>query len=130
MSTPAQFKKIQSIFSDVLQRSEENITPEKTIFVDLEVESVEALELEFSLEEAFDFTIGEKDLWKLPSYLTANNMITDGRLNNEAKILVRGNFKGMSDDSIDAISNPNELYTYLTVEDVALYVEKIAKDAA
>ena len=123
-------QKVKNVFAEVLQKSVSDINDDCTIFVDLEVESVEGLELEFSLEEEFNLTIDEKSLWKLPGFITSKNMITDDHLNKEAKELVRKTYSKLSDDEIDLLKSPADLHKYLTVMDVISYIEKYQDNAA
>lgn len=122
--------KVQNIFSEVLQKPASEFSMEKTIFVDLGVESVEALELEFSLEEEFDISISDKDIWKLPTFIASNSLVQDNALTEDAKALIKLNYPSMSDEQIDGISNPSDLHKYLTIGDVVAYLDKRERNAA
>lgn len=117
-------EKLYSVISEALQKPLDCVTAEKKVFVDFQIESVEALELEFAIEEEFDLKIGEKDLWKMPSYLINNNYVKDGKLIEAAYKDIAKSFPAFSQDTLSLIKQPNDIYKYIRVVDIARYVSQ------
>lgn len=124
-------EKLYDVISDALQKPVSQISEEKKIFIDFQIESVEALELEFALEEAFDVKFETKDLWKLPSYLINNNMIENGTLTKVAYREIHCAFPGFDEETIQSIKLPSDIYKYIRIADIRTFItDKNQKVAA
>jgi acyl carrier protein len=55
-------KEIISIISDVSGFDEEEITPEKNFFKDLEVDSIKAIEITVAIEKKFKISVRDEDV--------------------------------------------------------------------
>ncbi len=62
MDNEAAFEKFKSCAVEVLQVPADKITPEATFGTDLDVDSLDLVELVMALEEAFDITVDESEL--------------------------------------------------------------------
>lgn len=120
-------ERLFKVISEALQKPIESITSNKKLFIDFNIESVEALELEFAIEEEFNVKIDEKNLWKIPSYLTNQGMIENGEYNNEAKQIIQKAFPLMIEETVQNIKTANDIYKEITVQDVVYFLEDISK---
>ncbi|MCB0726889.1 MAG: phosphopantetheine-binding protein [Ignavibacteria bacterium] len=55
--------KLVSIISDALRIAKENILPDTRIITDLNAESLDVLDIRFSIEQEFGFKIGEHEIF-------------------------------------------------------------------
>ncbi len=55
-------KEIISIISDVSGFDEEEITPEKNFFKDLEIDSIKAIEITVAIEKKFKISVRDEDV--------------------------------------------------------------------
>ncbi len=58
-------KKIVSIIADVSGIDEEEITPEKNFFKDLEIDSIKAIEITVAIEKKFKISVRDEDVPKI-----------------------------------------------------------------
>lgn len=56
------FDKVKEIIVETINCSQEDVTPEANLKEDLEMDSLDAVELNMALEEAFDLSIPDEDL--------------------------------------------------------------------
>lgn len=56
------FDKVKEIIVDTLGADEADVTPEATIFGDLGADSLDAVELNMALEDAFGISIPDEDI--------------------------------------------------------------------
>lgn len=66
------FEKVKEIIMDTINCDEEAITLEASLKEDLEMDSLDAMELSMALEEAYDLTIDEEEL---QSFETVKNIV-------------------------------------------------------
>lgn len=66
------FEKVKEIIMDTINCDEESITLEASLKEDLEMDSLDAMELSMALEEAYDITIEEDEL---QNFVTVKNIV-------------------------------------------------------
>lgn len=66
------FEKVKEIIMETINCDEEDITLEANLKEDLEMDSLDAMELSMALEEAYDLTIEEEEL---QSFVTVKNIV-------------------------------------------------------
>ena len=66
------FEKVKEIIMDTINCDEENITLEASLKDDLEMDSLDAMELSMALEEEYDITIEEEEL---QNFVTVKNIV-------------------------------------------------------
>jgi len=115
-------KLIESI-ADLTQNDKASIKFDTKIFSGLNLESVEMLELEYILEEEFNVTMDDNDLWKLPSYLVNNGLFEQGKILDDGITLVKEKLPNLTDEDLLNLNSPNNLLRNLTVNDIALYID-------
>jgi acyl carrier protein len=67
--------KIISIISDISGVDEEEITPEKNFYQDLEIDSIKAIEITVAIEKMFKISIRDEDVPKLTTVRQAVELV-------------------------------------------------------
>lgn len=67
------FEKVKEIIVETINCDEELVTLEASLKEDLDADSLDAMELNMALEEAFDITIAEEEL---ENFKTVNDIVT------------------------------------------------------
>ncbi|MEI3542058.1 MAG: phosphopantetheine-binding protein [Acutalibacteraceae bacterium] len=115
------FENLRSALSKSLDIEENEISLDSHLFRDFKIESVEILDITFRIEQEFDFTMGEGEFWNIAD-LIANEGLFNNGFSDEAKALIKENFS-MSDETIDSLTSPFDIYKHITVEDFVNYIE-------
>ncbi len=68
-------KTIISIISDISGFDEDEITPEKNFFKDLEVDSIKAIEITVAIEKKFKVSIRDEDVPKITTVKEAVELV-------------------------------------------------------
>jgi acyl carrier protein len=68
-------KEIVSIISDVSGFDEDEISPEKNFFKDLEVDSIKAIEITVAIEKKFKVSIRDEDVPKISTVKEAVELV-------------------------------------------------------
>lgn len=116
--------KLYEVISHSLQRSKDQMSADKKIFIDFKIESVETLELEFAIEEAFDKKIEPMDLWKLPSYIASKGMVEGGVFSPSAHKLINERFPLFEKELIASMKIANDLYKNIRIKDIAAFLSR------
>ncbi|MDO4978104.1 MAG: acyl carrier protein [Eubacteriales bacterium] len=66
------FEKVKEIIMETINCDEEKITLEASLKEDLDMDSLDAMELSMALEEAYDITIDEDEL---QNFVTVKNIV-------------------------------------------------------
>ncbi len=66
------FEKVKEIIMETINCDEENITLEARLKEELDMDSLDAMELSMAIEEAYDITIDEEELQK---FVTVQNIV-------------------------------------------------------
>ncbi len=69
-------KEIVSIISNVSGFDEEEITPEKNFFKDLEVDSIKAIEITVAIEKKFKISVRDEDVPKITTVKEAVELVS------------------------------------------------------
>ena len=115
------FENLRSALSKSLDIEENEMSLDSHLFRDFKIESVEILDITFRIEQEFDFTMGEGEFWNIAD-LIANEGLFNNGFSDEAKALIKENFS-MSDETIDSLTSPFDIYKHITVEDFVNYIE-------
>lgn len=67
------FEKVKEIIVETINCDEELVTLEASLKDDLDADSLDAMELNMALEEAFNITIAEEEL---ENFITVNDIVT------------------------------------------------------
>jgi len=92
------FKKVKDILMELLDVEDYEITPETYLVRDLEVESIDMLELAVSFNAAFDIEVNDDDLFlkDIRSYIPDNTKLEGGMvkaINEKYPFLSQGRIK-------------------------------------
>lgn len=68
-------KSIIAIISDISGFDEDEITPEKNFFEDLEVDSIKAIEITVAIEKKFKISVRDEDVPKIASVREAVELV-------------------------------------------------------
>ncbi len=68
-------KEIISIISDVSGFDEEEITPEKNFYKDLEIDSIKAIEITVAIEKKFKISVRDEDVPKIATVKDAVELV-------------------------------------------------------
>lgn len=79
-------KKIVSIIAEISGIEEEEITPEKNFFKDLEIDSIKAIEITVAIEKKFKISVRDEEIPKIVTVQQAvelvNSLLTQGARTN------------------------------------------------
>ena len=70
-------KEIVFIISEVSGFDEDEITPEKNFFTDLEVDSIKAIEITVAIEKKFKISVRDEDVPKITTIRQAVELVED-----------------------------------------------------
>ena len=70
-------KNIVSIIADVSGIEEEEITPEKNFFKDLEIDSIKAIEITVAIEKKFKISVRDEDVPKISTVRQAVDLVNN-----------------------------------------------------
>ncbi|MBU3093580.1 hypothetical protein KPL35_16090 [Clostridium sp. CF011] len=116
-------QKVMELLAKVLDFEKDEMSPESLLFKELSIESVETLEITFRIEQEFGISIGEGEFWNIANLIANQGMITDGKFTEEAVKLIKENIS-ITDDQIDKIKSPFEIYEYVSIQDLINYLAK------
>lgn len=68
-------KEIIAIIADVSGFDEEDITPDKNFFKDLEVDSIKAIEITVAIEKKFKISVRDEDVPKITTIKEAVDLV-------------------------------------------------------
>ncbi|MEM3036434.1 MAG: acyl carrier protein [Thermoplasmata archaeon] len=68
-------KEIKSIIADVSGFDENEITPEKDFFKDLEIDSVKAIEITVAIEKKFKISVRDEDVPRITNIKQATELV-------------------------------------------------------
>ena len=87
MSHDEIFKKVQGVLVDALGVDDDEVTPTARLTTDLHAESIDFLDIVFRIEKAFDFKIGQGELF--PDNINDPKYVTDGVVNAAGLALLK-----------------------------------------
>jgi len=70
-------KEIVSIISEISGFEEEEITPDKNFFEDLEVDSIKAIEITVALEKKFKISVRDEDIPNITTIKQAVDLVSE-----------------------------------------------------
>ncbi len=70
-------KKIIAIISEISGVDEEEITPEKHFFNDLEIDSIKAIEITVAIEKKFNVSVRDEEIPKIVTVRQAVELVTN-----------------------------------------------------
>ena len=117
--------KVIEILGSVLDSEGKKIDDTTKIFTELGMESIETLEFEFELDEAFGVKVEDQDLWKLPGFLANQQSISASEPPSaEACDILSNSFVGMQSTDWKAPVTVNDIYAAISVKDICNWVKR------
>ncbi len=116
-------EKVIALLAKVLDIEEGEMQPDTLLFKELAIESAETLEITFRLEQEFNISIGEGEFWNIANLIANKDMIVEGKFSDEAVVLIKDNMS-ITDEEIEKIHSPFEIYDYISIRDLVNYLEK------
>lgn len=113
-----------NLIAELTQRDSSELDINMTLFGDLALESVELLELEFSLEQSFSLKLGEKDLWNIPEYIIEMKMFNNGKFSEDAFEHIKNIVSQITPEILGKMSSPHEVLDYLSIADIDNFIQK------
>lgn len=118
---------IKSIFEEVLDEEIDFLNDGDYVFRDFNFESMDIMDLSFRIEEEFDISIEDDELWNLPGYIINKELLVNGKMNQEALALVKKEFELPEEEIVD-LESPFELNDFITIGMLINYIEKSRGD--
>ncbi|MEL6329313.1 MAG: acyl carrier protein [Planctomycetota bacterium] len=123
------FEKVQGVVVEALAVDEDEVTPEATIFGDLGAESIDMLDIQFQLEQAFGFKIEQGEMFP-DGVMQDEQYVADGKVTDKGLAELRDKAPHIDLSAIEADPKIERIREIFTVETVVRFVEhKLAKVA-
>jgi len=116
-------KKVMDLLAKASDFEKDEMSSESLLFKELAIESAETLEITFRIEQEFGISIGEGEFWNIANLIANQGMIADGKFTEDAVKLIKENIS-ITDEQIEKISSPFEIYDYITIQDLINYLAK------
>lgn len=122
-------KKVQTVLVDALAVDDEDVTPEASLTKDLGAESIDFLDIQFKLEQAFGFKIAQGEMF--PEDLLKNpDFVKEGKVTAAGMAQLRVRLPHVNFATFEADPQATKLGQMFTVDAVVTFVENKLKKAA
>ena len=123
------FEKVQEVLVDALGVDEEDVTPEASLTRDLEAESIDFLDISFQLEQAFDITIAQGELF--PDNAASNpDYVVDGKLTPQGMAALKERLPHVDFSEFESDPQLTKIAGAFTVDALVRFVEQKRQAAA
>jgi acyl carrier protein len=122
MSQSEVFEKVQTVLCDALGVDEDEVTPEATLFGDLNAESIDMLDIVFRLEKSFDIKISRNELFP-EEVLTNPEYVQGGKVTPTGIAELRKRIPFVNLDGFAANPNVKDFANLFSVQDIVRFVE-------
>jgi acyl carrier protein len=123
------FEKVQEVLVDALGVDEEDVTPEASLTRDLEAESIDFLDISFQLEQAFDITIAQGELF--PDNAASNpDYVVDGKLTPQGMAALKERLPHVDFSEFESDPQLTKIAGAFTVDALVRFVEQKLQAAA
>ncbi|EGD47353.1 phosphopantetheine-binding protein [Ruminiclostridium papyrosolvens DSM 2782] len=119
-------QKVMDLLVKASDFEKDEMSPESLLFKELAIESAETLEITFRIEQEFGISIGEGEFWNIANLIANQGMIVDGKFSEDAIKLIKDNVS-ITDEQIEKIKSPFEIYDYIKIQDLINYLAKKIK---
>ena len=116
------FEKIRTALGDALGVDDDEVTPEATLVGDLGAESIDFLDIVFSLEKAFNIEIPRSELFP-EDILTNAEFVQDGKVSDVGIVQLKERMPFADLSKFEANPVVQDFGNLLTVSDMCRYVE-------
>ncbi len=116
-------QKVMDLLVKASDFEKDEMSPESLLFKELAIESAETLEITFRIEQEFGISIGEGEFWNIANLIANQGMIVDGKFSEDAIKLIKENVS-ITEEQIEKIKSPFEIYDYIKIQDLINYLAK------
>lgn len=120
MSHDEIFKKVQGVLVDALGVDDDEVTPTARLTTDLHAESIDFLDIVFRIEKAFDFKIGQGELF--PDNINDPKYVTDGVVNAAGLALLKEKMPHVDFTAFSADPKLEKVSEVFTVDSLVKFV--------
>ena len=128
MSHDEIFKKVQGVLVDALGVDDDEVTPTARLTTDLHAESIDFLDIVFRIEKAFDFKIGQGELF--PDNINDPKYVTDGVVNAAGLALLKEKMPHVDFTAFSADPKLEKVSEVFTVDSLVKFVANKLKAGA
>jgi len=124
--TPEQiYGKVQQVLEDALGVDADEVTPKATLVEDLGMESIDALDIVFRLEKAFNIKIPRGELFpeNLPELMADQKYVQEGKLSAEGLAELKKRMPFADFTAMEANPTVEQAKVLLNVDTVVRYVQ-------
>lgn len=120
--------KVRSVLVDALAVDDEDVTPDASLTKDLGAESIDFLDIQFKLEQAFGFKIGQGEMF--PEDLLKNpEFVKEGKVTAAGMTQLRHRLPHVNFATFEQDPQAAKLGQMFTVDAVVSFVENKLKKA-
>ena len=120
MSHDEIFKKVQGVLVDALGVDDDEVTPTARLTTDLHAESIDFLDIVFRIEKAFDFKIGQGELF--PDNINDPKYVSDGVVNAAGLALLKEKMPHVDFTAFSADPKLEKVSEVFTVDSLVKFV--------
>ena len=121
--------KVRTVLVDALAVDDDDVTPQASLTKDLGAESIDFLDIQFKLEQAFGFKIGQGEMF--PEDLLKNpEFVKDGKVTSAGMTQLRQRLPHFNFATFEQDPQATRLGQMFTVDAVVTFVENKLKKAA
>jgi acyl carrier protein len=121
--------KVRTVLVDALAVDDEDVTPQASLTKDLGAESIDFLDIQFKLEQAFGFKIGQGEMF--PEDLLKNpEFVKDGKVTAAGMAQLHRRLPHVNFATFEQDPQAARLGQMFTVDAVVTFVENKLKKAA
>ena len=128
MSHDEIFKKVQGVLVDALGVDDDEVTPTARLTTDLHAESIDFLDIVFRIEKAFDFKIGQGELF--PDNINDPKYVSDGVVNAAGLALLKEKMPHVDFTAFSADPKLEKVSEVFTVDSLVKFVANKLKAGA
>ena len=112
------------MLAEILNRKESELNVNMSLLEDLNIESVELLEIAFEIEDRFEKHFTDHTLWKLPNYLLANKLFDNSKFSLEGIELIKKEIPSLNETEIKNCKSPHDLLKMIQIKDIVSFLQK------
>ena len=116
------FEKVRDVLVDALAVDEDEVTPEATLMGDLGAESIDILDIQFKLEQAFGFKIAQGEMF--PEGVTQDpDYVQDGKITDKGLAELKGKLPHFDFAALEADRSIEKVGSIFTVDSLVTFCE-------
>lgn len=123
------FEKVRDVLVDALAVDEDEVTPDATLMGDLGAESIDILDIQFKLEQAFGFKIAQGEMF--PEGVTQDpDYVQDGKVTDKGLTELKARLPHFNFAALESDRSIEKVGSIFTVDSLVTFCEnKLAATA-